>query len=152
MKVILAVDESPHSRAALEFILRAHWPKGSRFTVLSAVPILTPAYSLVEAGGHSLAPEILERGRRAHQELAAGVERELREAGLTTQSKVELGDAREVILRVAGELQADLIVLGSHGRSGLRKLLMGSVASHVMTHAPCSVLVVKMDREPGSAS
>jgi nucleotide-binding universal stress UspA family protein len=39
---------------------------------------------------------------------------------------------------------ADLVVVGSHGRTGLAKLVLGSVASHVVTHAPCSVLVVKM--------
>jgi universal stress protein A len=39
--------------------------------------------------------------------------------------------------------KADLIVVGSHGRSGMAKLLLGSVAAHVVSHAPCSVLVVR---------
>jgi nucleotide-binding universal stress UspA family protein len=39
--------------------------------------------------------------------------------------------------------RADLLVVGSHGRTGLAKLMLGSVSSHTMTHAPCSVLVVK---------
>ena len=71
------------------------------------------------------------------------VEHELGDMGLPIQTEVALGDPREVILRVAQEHNADLIVVGSHGRSGIPKLLMGSVASHVVTHAPCNVLVVK---------
>ena len=51
-----------------------------------------------------------------------------------------------LILEIAHAEHADLIVVGSHGRTGLPKLIMGSVASHIVTHAPCSVLVVKHAR------
>ena len=54
-----------------------------------------------------------------------------------------VGDPREALIEMARREGADLIVVGSHGRSGLTKLLMGSVASHVVTHAPCDVLVVR---------
>ncbi len=47
------------------------------------------------------------------------------------------------LLDEAARRRVDLIVVGSHGRTGLTKLMMGSVASHIVTHAPCSVLVVK---------
>jgi nucleotide-binding universal stress UspA family protein len=53
------------------------------------------------------------------------------------------GDPREMLIEEARSERADLVVVGSHGRTGLDRLLMGSVASHVVTHAPCSVLVVK---------
>jgi len=53
------------------------------------------------------------------------------------------GDPRSALVDEARQEHADLIVVGSHGRSGLSKLLLGSVASHVVAHAPCSVLVVK---------
>jgi nucleotide-binding universal stress UspA family protein len=56
---------------------------------------------------------------------------------------VERGDPRDAIVRVAEREHADLVIVGSHGRTGLPKLLMGSVASYVVTHAPCPVLVVK---------
>ena len=54
------------------------------------------------------------------------------------------GDPRDVLVDTARNLHADLLVVGSHGRTGLAKLVLGSVAAHVVTHAPCSVLVVKM--------
>jgi len=59
------------------------------------------------------------------------------------------GDPREALVLAAESDQADLVVVGSHGRSGLTKLLLGSVASHVVTHAPCNVLVVKMRAKGG---
>ena len=143
MKIILAVDDSPHSQAALEFVRKAPWAKDARVVVLSAVPVVMNAPLLVDVGGRMVDPEIQQASRRAAQELTSGVERQLDEAGLSTEARVELGDPRDVIVRVAEELNADLIVVGSHGRSGLSKLLMGSVASHVVTHARCSVCVVK---------
>jgi nucleotide-binding universal stress UspA family protein len=50
---------------------------------------------------------------------------------------------QQAIMRVADEHQADLIVLGTHGRTGCERLLLGSVARNVMVHAPISVLVVR---------
>jgi nucleotide-binding universal stress UspA family protein len=53
------------------------------------------------------------------------------------------GDAGAEIVRLAGELGCDLIVMGTHGRSGLKRLLLGSVAEEVLRKAPCPVLTVK---------
>jgi nucleotide-binding universal stress UspA family protein len=57
--------------------------------------------------------------------------------------KFAVGDEMNEIVELAGELKADLIVMGTHGRSGLSRLLMGSVAEYVMRHAPCPVLTVR---------
>ncbi len=56
---------------------------------------------------------------------------------------VEDGDAADVICTVAAEQGVDVIVVGSHGRTGLGRLLLGSVSEHVVRHAPCPVLVVR---------
>jgi nucleotide-binding universal stress UspA family protein len=143
MRIILAVDDSPCSKAAVEFVRRTRWQKDTRVVVVTAVPTPLPALSLVDAGGHLLDAELLEASRRGARDMVTRIQQELRELELPTQTEVALGDPREVILRIAEEQNADLIVVGSHGRSGIPKLLMGSVASHVVTHAPCNVLVVK---------
>jgi len=58
------------------------------------------------------------------------------------------GDARDVIVNTAVEVGADLIVMGTHGRRGLRRALLGSVAESVLRHAPCPVLLMRSPPEP----
>lgn len=70
---------------------------------------------------------------------------------LSEHASVQLGDPREVIVRVAKELPADLVVLGSHGRRGLARVLLGSVAEEVVRLAPCPVLVVPQAPTEGAA-
>jgi len=68
-------------------------------------------------------------------------------AGIPVQHVLLEGNPADEVLRHATEARSDLIVLGTHGRTGLERLLMGSVAEKVLRGAPCSVLVVKM-RKP----
>jgi nucleotide-binding universal stress UspA family protein len=84
---------------------------------------------------------------RFHQETASNAERALRGAGLKTEAKILRGDPRTALIEEARTEHADLVVVGSHGRTGMAKLLMGSVASFVVTHAPCSVMVVKLPKK-----
>jgi nucleotide-binding universal stress UspA family protein len=73
------------------------------------------------------------------------------EPGVRLGCRLEDGDPGKEIVRVAEELGCDLIVLSTHGRTGLRRLLMGSVAEQVLRTAPCPVLTVK-GPFPGEAS
>jgi len=57
-----------------------------------------------------------------------------------------LGDPFSAICQTAEQAQADLIVMGSHGRTGLAHVLLGSVAERVVRHAPCPVLIVRLPR------
>lgn len=59
------------------------------------------------------------------------------------ECRVAYGHAAEAIVRLAEEEQVDLIVMGTHGRTGLGRLLMGSVAEHVLRHAGCPVVTVR---------
>jgi nucleotide-binding universal stress UspA family protein len=143
VKILVGVDGSAHSRAALEYVKRMTWPSGTKFVVLSvAVPMV--AYTLVDAAGLTWMQTAEEEMSGQAQELTARVEKELRDAGLATEARVMRGDPREALVDTARTSGADLVVVGSHGRTGLAKLVMGSVATYVVTHAPCSVLVVKM--------
>ena len=62
---------------------------------------------------------------------------------LAVTHRIEEGNPATEILRVAGLIPADLIVMGTHGRRGLKRLLMGSVAEYVLERAECPVLTVK---------
>lgn len=144
MKILLAVDESPHSRAAADWVRAMKWPAGTTIHLLTVARPLVSAYSTIEAGGYTYAPEIHQENLKFHEELVAGFERPFRELGYTVTASVAQGDPRDAIVEAASAGRADLLVLGSHGRTGLARVLLGSVAYHVVQHATCNVMVVKL--------
>ena len=141
MKVLIGVDDSPHSIAAIGYVARATWPKTAKFLVLSSVsPIFVGPGENVATDAIG---QLMEDQEKYHREIAKGAAARLKEAGLTAEARMVVGDPRATLLDTAAKERADLIVVGSHGRTGIKKLLLGSVASHVVTHASCSVLVVR---------
>jgi len=147
MKILVALDESPHSERALEFVTRMRWPAGSTIVVLCvAQPV--PAGLMPTYEPQPLLHEIAEAQAARLQETVARARSALRESGLSTVGRVCAGDPREALIEAAEAERVDLLVVGSHGRAGLAKLMLGSVSSHVVTHAPCSVLVVKSPHAP----
>lgn len=143
MRILIGVDDSAHSNAAVEYVKHAKWPEGTKVFVLSAVRAPVMVNAEVYAPGPYVSDRAFEEALQYGQELTARVEQELREAGFATEARVVQGDPRVVIVDTARAVGADLVVVGSHGRSGLAKLVLGSVASHVVSHAPCNVFVVK---------
>lgn len=142
MKILIGVDESPCSDEAVDYVRRMPWPAGTEILVMSVAQ--NPMLVGVEPYASSVyGPEMLEAEIEKHGKIVARAEASLRDTGAVVKSRVDSGDARIELIDAAAREKSDLIVVGSHGRTGLSKLLMGSVASHVMTHAPCSVLVVK---------
>jgi nucleotide-binding universal stress UspA family protein len=85
------------------------------------------------------------RQRQAHdaEQLTRQASERIAAPGLSVDTEVREGDPRTAIVDAADEWQADLIVVGSHGRTGLTRLVMGSVAQAVVAHAHCSVEVVR---------
>ena len=152
MKILIGLDASVHSERVLEFVARMRWPAGSRVIVLS---VLQPVASTVTGAYEPtvIPAENLEGLRQQLEELVARAEGTLREVGFSTEGRVLAGDPRQSLIQVAQSERADLIVVGSHGRSGIAKMMLGSVSSHIVTHAPCSVLVVKQPgRAPGGGT
>ncbi len=141
MKVLIGVDDSSHSDAAIRYITGAAWPKATTFLVLSAVaPIFVGPGEVAAA---DTIGRLMEDQEKYHTEIAKRAAARLTKAGLTADARMVVGDPRSALMDAAHTEHADLLVVGSHGRTGIKKLLLGSVASHVVTHAPCSVLVVK---------
>ena len=95
-------------------------------------------------GTSSAASLLLEEARPELQRYVAT----LTARGLEAAGRVELGRPVEVILAVADELGPDLIVMGTHDRTGLNRLLMGSVADSIKQRAPCPVVTVHSERRP----
>ena len=141
MKILLPVDGSECSlRAVDHLITHASWfrdvPEIHLLHVHAPIPI-----GRVQAhiGKETLHAYYLEEG----QEHLTATQQKLDAAGRFHTTHMHVGQPAEVIARVASELACDLIVMGSHGWSGVVGLVMGSVASRVLHLAPCPVLLVK---------
>ena len=141
MQILLALDASAASRAALDEVATRPWPKGSHVEVLTVVDKLEP-WTLGE-----LAAQV---NARAQQLVEGGAER-LRSRGLAADGRVAEGDPKTVMLDHATTMSADLIVLGAHGTSAIERFLLGSVSKIVLRHAPCSVAIVRDSGARGSA-
>ena len=150
MKVLLAIDEDPCSEEAVNEVGVRRWEEGTTVRALHAVAkFVPPAQELWHDVGGDLdraREEIRERAR----ELAERVAGWLREQGLTAEAAVRDGEPGPAIVEEAKEWDADLIVVGSRGHTGLRRMLEGSVSRYVVDHAPCPVEVVHC-KETGEA-
>ena len=144
MKILLAVDESSFSQAATEAVLGRARPQDTEVRVLSVMEAPSHlAFSNKEEYYASIEATFQEETDRTAALVARTAEL-LRSKGFTVTSSAEWGDPKSKILDMATEWHADLIVLGSHGRSGLNRFLMGSVSEAVARHAPCSVEIVRV--------
>jgi nucleotide-binding universal stress UspA family protein len=147
--IVFADDGSSSARLAEAVLTR--WPmfSGLPVTVVTVAPDGFPyAASLAPMAypgvieQYAETAEELERLAREENMAAAG---RLREAGFVATDFLREGDPAHEIVALARERGAGLIIVGSRGQTGLRRLILGSVARNVLLHAPCSVLVV---REP----
>lgn len=95
--------------------------------------------------------EFLERKKRDVNERIEKIVKGETDQTLFEGQLIEVGIPAEEIIRVAEERKVDLVVIGTHGRSGLSHILMGSVAEKVVRRSPCPVLSVRVKAEEGSA-
>jgi nucleotide-binding universal stress UspA family protein len=137
MRLLLAIDDSNFSEAAVQAVIAHREPKGTEIQVLNVVDLDIPIPTSYAA---NFRQESLKRG----QELVHRAEEVLSKAGFKVQAAVEEGDPKSKILDHAARWKADLIVMGSHGRKGSERFLMGSVSDGVARHAPCSVEIVRL--------
>jgi universal stress protein A len=136
--VLSAIDFSECSRRALETAVALAVQHEARLTLLHVVQ--APFVSeLGDDAWRTFAPA----SQQASKALLQWAER-ARQGGVRDVAHLEMtGTPWECITDKARELGSDLIVLGTHGRAGIDRLLLGSVAERVVRHAPCSVLVVR---------
>ncbi len=131
--ILHPTDFSERSEHAFHLACSLARDHGARVVLLHVVSIPVAAYE-----GVVLPPPIEEATEDAKRRLS-----QMKPAGIPVEHRVAEGDAAEMILRVAEEVHANLIVMGTHGRTGLSRLLMGSVAEQVVRRAPCPVLTMK---------
>jgi nucleotide-binding universal stress UspA family protein len=145
MNILVALDDSKCSQAATDLLTAQVRTGGTHVRLLHVVEPFPGA--LVEAAAAWRYSDVLLAKNEEHtraEELLEQAARKLRTVGFAVTSAVEDGDVRSVILDDAERWHADLIVVGSHGRKGLARFLMGSVSDTVAHHAPCSVEIVRI--------
>lgn len=144
MHVLIPTDGSEYADAALQFVAQRPWPDGSEFLIVASpeYPVLAGEYPYFPTEDVDL---VMKSGREHANESAKAGERTLLNAGLKATSLVcEVQDSpAQAILAAAEEWKADLIVMGSHGRRGFDRLILGSVSETVALHAHCSVEVIR---------
>ena len=150
MKILLGTDGSECSEKAARSLAERPWPKGSQFRIISARELLvlenqTTVSSPCPVYPEGLLHEILEDALKRAEDAVSQARSVLSAKGLKVckGTDIPVGDARVTLLDEAAAWGADLIVLGSHGRHGLDRLLIGSVSESVAMHANCSVEVVR---------
>lgn len=153
MRIQIATDGSQFADAALQSFLGRPWPQGSVVQVVSVTglpfPMAMPYPPLLLVDQQSISPEALATvHKKEAQKIVDRAIQQLKDGGYEAQGRVHHGDARVEILSAALEFGADLIVLGSHGRTGISRWVLGSVAEYVVRHAPCSVEVARIKQQP----
>lgn len=136
LKTILhPTDFSPHSEYAFWLASLLAHDHGARLVVLHVVQVPIVVYEGMVAPEAPAAAR--EEARASLDQIRSPI------SDVKVEHRLEEGDPLTEILRVAKDARCDLIVMGTHGRSGLGRLLMGSVAEAVLRKSPCPVVIVK---------
>jgi nucleotide-binding universal stress UspA family protein len=140
--IVVATDGSPYSTAAASEAIGIAKRNSAKLAVLAVVPTDIALPTDIDFAA-------IQREKLADQEMQAAeknakaVKEAAQKAGVDVQAFVMSGKPADAIMEIAKDKSADLLVVGSHGRTGLDRLLMGSVAERVIVLSSCAVLVVK---------
>ena len=150
MKILLGTDGSDGASLAAKSVANRPWPAGSQVKIISAVQLLVPGNELMISSSSAVYPtslleEMWSEVRSSAHEAVVEAQKTLEAAGIKILAGETTpdGDPRIVLLAQAKQWDADLIVLGSYGRRGMDRILMGSVSESVALHAHCSVEVIR---------
>jgi nucleotide-binding universal stress UspA family protein len=153
-RILVPVDFSEASQAALGYACQLADAMGAEVEVLhvweAPADALAPGLSemtVLAPEGRTTVAELMRV--RATQRLAALVSDASRAGRAKLRARTEFGDAGDMILKIASSGMHDLVVMGTHGRRGLSRVLMGSVAEKVLRRAPCPVVTVRNDIRTG---
>lgn len=151
-RAVVALDGTPVADRIVDAVAGFSFLRGCHVDVVSVAPSAVPGPGVILSGAYGtpiawyedavqVARDELERG-------AAAAATRLRDSGFESDWHVHEGDPAATLIDVARRREADLIVVGTHGRTGMTRLLLGSVARNVLLHAHASVLVLRHPHQP----
>jgi nucleotide-binding universal stress UspA family protein len=140
-QILYATDFSTASRKALDTALALARAQNSKLTILN---VLAPIVTVPEQYLDAVTIDRLQKKARewSTRELTRLAMR-AKKAGVRASVLLREGDAPDQIVRASRSTKSDLIVIGTHGRRGLRKFFLGSVAERVVATSPCPVVTVR---------
>lgn len=141
-RVLVALDGSTACESVLRFLLEIAGPLDMKITLLHVLEPMPP--QVMEAAPHVVIDDI-EARRKEAEEYLEPVAAALRAKGVETSWAIRRGRPADEIVAAARESGADLVAMATHGRTGLGRLLFGSVAEAVLRNAPVPVFMI---REP----
>jgi nucleotide-binding universal stress UspA family protein len=139
-KILVPLDGSKTAQGVLPHAKALAYSEGAEIILLNvaANPALEFAFSDPSIAAKSIA-EQEEQGKN----YIKGIESQLKSAGFKVSTLLREGAAADVILKVAEEMQVDVITMSTHGRSGAARWLMGSVADRVVRYAKSPVMLIR---------
>jgi nucleotide-binding universal stress UspA family protein len=138
--IVVGTDGSAGAEATVKRVIELASGSGAMIHLVCAYP----GRSTLERLGLTAKTDPVDMRGVAVDVLARG-ERRFEEAGFTVETYAREGDPANTIIDVAGESNAELIAIGAHGNSGLKRFALGGVASKLTHHAPASLLIVRED-------
>lgn len=142
-RILVPVDFSANAGKAVTYATAFARQLGATITFLHVIQV---NYAYGEFGAIDFTALEKEMHASAERELTTLVNR-TREAGIETTSLIREGSPARIIAEVAREIGSDLLIVSTHGYTGLKHVLMGSIAEHVVRYAPCPVLVVRLQEQ-----
>lgn len=142
-RVLVPVDFSRDSLAALDYAVEFTKPLEAEIVLLH---VIEPVYYATPADLYATSPNLallLEEQRRAAQTQLQKLVQKIASASRKARALLKSGPPAQVIAETAQKPKADLIIMATHGRTGLAHVLLGSVTERVLRIAPCPVLVVR---------
>ncbi|WP_411274463.1 universal stress protein [Daejeonella sp.] len=143
-RILIAVEDSPYSDQAIRYGVMLAKKMGSQIAMVHAdeIPVSTPYIADPMLSETPLMiPEMIEIQEEASKNLFKRIVEQYGE-GIMITKFIRVGRAQDEILAVADEYNADLIILGTHGRTGLDHFISGSVSASVAKRARCPVLII----------
>jgi nucleotide-binding universal stress UspA family protein len=148
-RILVPVDFSPCSKAALQYAAQL----AERFdAAVEVLHVWEPPMYLGLGPGEVFLQVTTDQGQplsevvrtRARQELDQFIAEIQSRSSANVSGRLEVGNTSDTILEIAKANQCDLIVMGTHGRRGFSRVLMGSIAERVVRHAPCPVITFRL--------
>jgi len=149
IRIVIGIDGSGEAAMVIRSVAARSWPEKTEVQIISAVQTIVPVTTELDAStfaqepAYSVIREADEQLRSRLGKIATESADALRRAGLIATTHVVEGDPRETILVAATASGADTIFVGARGLGRMDRLLLGSVSSYIVTHADCSVEVVR---------